>query len=214
VSTANLADRKETEMVPNLQQTGRSAAAAGALMLVGVEGEWLLDPQSDDGSVTNLPVFVLLVLVATVGFALLCVAVVGLRAHAAPRRSARVGARLSLLGAGLMLAFGASTVASAIATGSPWEAAFVAFLVGMLLLGVGAVTWGLSLRRHSSARGTWRALSIAGGAAFVALATESDPWHDLALSAMFLSWSLVGVLVLRLPRGRSTTFEAGRELVV
>src|SRR4051794_961958 len=80
--------RGRSNVMSNIEQTGRAAAAAGVLMLVGTEGEWLLDPQSDDGTVTNLPVFAFLVVIATVGFCLLLTAVLGLRAHAAPTRPA------------------------------------------------------------------------------------------------------------------------------
>ena len=103
--TATVADGRGNVM-PDIEQTGRAAAAAGILMLVGTKGEWLLDPQADDGTVTNLPVLALLVLVATVGFGLLLVAVLGLQGHATPTRPARVGARLSVVGAGLLVAFG------------------------------------------------------------------------------------------------------------
>lgn len=44
-------------------------------MIVGVEGEWLFNPQRDDGTVTNMPVFALLLLAATAGFVLLLTAV-------------------------------------------------------------------------------------------------------------------------------------------
>ena len=72
-------------MMASVELTGRAAAASGVLMFVGVEGEWLLDPQRDDGTVSNLPVFALLTLTATVGFVLLLVAAMGLRTHTATR---------------------------------------------------------------------------------------------------------------------------------
>ena len=80
-------------MVSSVQLTGRAAAAAGVLMIVGVEGEWLLNPQRDDGTVTQLPVFALLLLTATVGFALLLIAGMGLRAPSARPRGRRGSAR-------------------------------------------------------------------------------------------------------------------------
>src|SRR5680860_1200938 len=137
-------------MVSSVQLTGRAAAASGVLMIAGVEGEWLFNPQRDDGTVTNMPVFALLML-------------------------------------------------TALLKGSPLEASFIAFLLGMLLLSVGPVTWGLSLWRRSPAPGVWQMLLLSGAAAFAALAIEPDPWHDISLMVMFAAWSTLGVLLLRQP---------------
>jgi energy-converting hydrogenase Eha subunit A len=164
-------------------------------MLAGTQGEWLWDPQADDGTVSNVPVFALLVLVATAGFGLLLLAVLGLRGHASPTRPARVGARLSAAGAALLVAFGLTALTTAIVSGQPWEPSFVAFLLGLLLLTIGALTWGVALRRHLT--GGWRVMVLAGASGFAALMTEADPWHDLALSVSFLSWSALGALLLR-----------------
>lgn len=184
-----------------IRHTGRAAAASGVLMLAGVEGEWLLNPQADDGTITNLPVFTLLLLTATTGFVLLLLAVRGLRAQTATTKTARTGSLMTLVGAALMVAFGSTVLASALITGSPLEIAFLAFLIGMLLLAVGPITWALALRRHSPAPGAWQMLLLSGGAAFAALALEADPWHDLSLATMFTAWTILGVLLLR----RTTT---------
>lgn len=186
-------------MVSRFQRTSRAAATSGVLMFVGVEGEWLFDPQRDDGTVTDMPVFALLLLTATAGFALLCVGVVGLRARTArTTRPARIGSVMTLAGAGLLVVFGLVALVTALLTGSPLEASFIAFLLGMLLLAVGQVTWGLSLRR--SAPGVWLLLLLAGVAAFGALAIEPDPWHDVSLTVMFAAWSAIGVLGVRQAR--------------
>lgn len=192
-----------------VQRTGRAAAGAGILMILGVEGEWLLDPQRDDGTVTNMPVFAVLLLIATIGFALLFVAVRGLRTRTAATKPARVGAVLSLVGAGLLVAFGAMALLTAITTGSPLEASFIAFLVGLLLLSVGPVIWGVSLRRHSPPKGVWQLLVLSGVAAFCALAIEPDPWHDISLVGSFAAWTMIGVLLLR-GADRSASERAGR----
>lgn len=184
-------------MVPSVQQTGRAAAASGVLMVVGVQGEWLFDPQAADGTVTNLPVFAVLLLTATIGFATLFLAVIGLRAQADPTKPARTGALMSVVGAGLLVLFGLTSLVTALLTGSPAEAAFIAFLLGMLLLAVGPITWGLSQRRRSPARGVWQMLLLSGAAALAALALEADPWHDLGLVVMFLAWTALGALLLR-----------------
>lgn len=184
-------------MVPSVKQAGRAAAAAGVLMFLGVEAEWLFDPQADDGTVTNPPVFALLVLTATSGFTLLFLAVLGLGAQGPTTKPARVGALLSLVGAGLLVVFGLTSLVTSLLTGSPLEASFIAFLLGMLLLSVGPITWGLSLRGHSPTPGAWQLLVLSGSAAFAALALEADPWHDLGLVIMYAAWTTLGVLLLR-----------------
>lgn len=177
---------------------GRTAVAAGVLMTAGVEGEWLLNPQQDDGTVTNKPAFALLLVLSTVGFVLLTAAVRGLRAGSAHRtRPARVGSTMSLVGAGLLVVFGLLVLVTGLAQGSPLEASFLAFALGLLLLAIGPVVWGISLRRQPPAPGVWQMLVLAGALAFASLAIPLDPWHDVTLVAMFLSWSVIGVLQLR-----------------
>lgn len=185
-------------MVTQASRTGRAAAAAGVLMTAGVEGEWLLNPQRDDGTVTDKPEFALLLMVSTVGFVLLSVAVRGLRRDSARRtRPARVGATTSLVGTGLLAVFGALVLVTGVVSGSPLEASFLAFALGLLLLSIGQVVWGLSLRRQSPAPGVWQMLLVAGVMAFATIAIPLDPWHDVSLVALFLAWSVIGVLLLR-----------------
>jgi hypothetical protein len=185
-------------MVTQASRTGRAAAAAGVLMTAGVEGEWLLNPQRDDGMVTDKPEFTLLLVASTVGFVLLSLAVRGLRRASARRTSpARVGAAMSLLGAGMLAVFGVLVLVTGVASGSPLEASFLAFALGLLLLSIGQVVWGLSLRRQSPAPGVWQMLLVAGVMAFASIAIPLDPWHDVSLVAMFLAWSVIGVLLLR-----------------
>ncbi len=185
-------------MVMRLETTGRAAVAAGLLMTAGVEGEWLLDTQRDDGTITSSPGFALLVTLATIGFALLVVAVRGV-GQASPRRTrpARTGAVLSLVGAGCLAAFGLASLVSGVATGLVAEVSFLPFVLGMLLLAVGPVTWGLSLRRAGAAPGVWQALVTSGVAAFALLAIPLDPWHDVSMVVMFGAWSVLGWWVLR-----------------
>lgn len=167
-------------------------------MIAGVEGEWLFNPQRDDGTVTNMPVFALLLLTATTGFALLLIAVMGLRAQTArSTRPTRIGSLMTVTGAGLLVVFGLVGLVTALLRGSPLEASFIAFLLGMLLLAVGPVTWGLSLRRRPPSPGVWQLLLLSGVVAFGALAIEPDPWHDISLTVMFAAWSALGVLLLR-----------------
>ena len=185
-------------MVTQASHTGRAAAAAGVLMAAGVEGEWLLNPQRDDGTVTDKPEFALLLVVSTVGFVLLSIAVRGLRRESARRTGpARVGATMSLIGAGMLAVFGALVLGTGVASGSPLEASFLAFALGLLLLSIGQVVWGLSLRRQPPAPGVGQMLVVAGVMALASIAIPLDPWHDVSLVAMFLAWSVIGVLLLR-----------------
>ena len=185
-------------MVTQGSRTGRAAVAAGVLMTAGVEGEWLLDPQRDDGTITDRPEFALLLVASTLGFVLLTLAVRAVRRESARRtRPARFGATTSVIGAGMLAAFGALVLVTGLVSGTPHEASFLAFALGLLLLSVGQVVWGLSLRRGSPAPGVWQLLLVAGGTAFASIAVPLDPWHDVSLVAMFLAWSVIGVLLLR-----------------
>lgn len=185
-------------MVTQAIRTGRAAAAAGVLMTAGVEGEWLLDPQRDDGTVSDKPAFALLLAVSTIGFVLLVVAVRGLRRESGRRtQPARVGATMSLAGAGLLALFGALMLVTGVVSGSPLEASFLVFALSLLLLSIGPVVWGLSLRRRPPAPGVWQVLLLAGVTAFASIAIPLDPWHDVSLVVMFLAWSVIGVLLLR-----------------
>lgn len=185
-------------MVTQASRTGRAAVAAGVLMTAGVEGEWLLNPQRDDGTVTDKPEFALLLVVSTLGFVLLSLAVRGLRRESARRtRPASVGATMSLVGAGMLALFGVLVLLTGVVSGSPLETAFLAFALGLLLLSIGQVVWGLSLRRQSPAPGVWQVLLVAGVMAFASIAIPLDPWHDVTLVAMFLAWPVIGVLLLR-----------------
>ena len=185
-------------MMASVQQTGRAAAASGVLMFVGRRGGVAPRPAARRRHGEQPAGVRAAALTATVGFALLLVATLGLRTHtAATTRPARVGAahggRCGPAGR-----LRADRLATSLLTGSPLEASFLAFLLGMLLLAVGPVTWGLSLRRRRPpAAGVWQLLVVAGLAAFAALAIEPDPWHDVSLVVMFAAWTAVGVLVLR-----------------
>ncbi|WP_433017136.1 hypothetical protein [Kribbella sp. CA-294648] len=192
-------------MLTTVESTGRAAVAAGVLMVAGIQGEWLLNPQRDDGTITNMPAFVLLLTMSTLGFALLTLAVRGLRRESVRRtKPARAGAFLSMAGAGLLTAFGLVALITGVIRGAPLELSFLLFALGMLSLVIGQLTWGLALRRHSPAPGGWQLLAVAGIAAFAAIAIPADPWHDIALVVMCATWCVIGVQVLRTPATASS----------
>jgi hypothetical protein len=185
-------------MLPTVVSTGRAAAAAGVLIVAGTQGEWLLNPQRDDGTVTKIPAFVLLLTMSTLGFALLTLAVRGLRRESARHtKPARTGAFLTMLGASLLTAFSLIVLATGIILEAPLELSFLLFALGMLSLVAGQLMWGLALRRHSPAPGVWHLLTLAGITAFATIAIPTDPWHDVALVVMCATWSAIGVQVLR-----------------
>ena len=177
-----------------LGKVGRQAALGGVLVGAGVELEWVLDFQTDDGTVTRPAAFGACVVLSAVGFALLALAARGLRTTGRSR-TLRVGSALTSGGAWLLVLFSAAVLVTGLATGSPTELSFVAFGLGMLLLSVGLVVLGLGLRRTVS-RWAWL-LVAAGVATFAAIAIPLDPWHDVALGAMCAAWSAFGLLVRR-----------------
>ncbi len=194
-------------MVSTLGSTGRAAVAAGVLMTAGIEGEWLLNPQQDNGAVTDKPGFALLLSLSTIGFALLFTAIRGLRSGSEQRtRPARVGASLSLAGAGFLTAFAACALVSGLAQDSVLEVTFVLFVLGMLLLAVGPVMWGISLRRSSPAAGVSPALVTSGIGAFALLALPMDPWHDVSMVVMFAAWATLGFVLLRRSTDRAPQY--------
>ena len=152
-----------TAPVPD-RRTGGAAVAGGLLLAASVAAELVHPVQDPDGSVVSTrPVRRL---------PRRCGPWVPPRSSSrssgsgAPPgcpRVGRAGAVVSLAGAGLLLAFGVVVVASALATGAPLEASFLAFAVGLLLLAVGAVLLGLGLRRSGAVGGWWTALLVAGG---------------------------------------------------
>ncbi len=86
---------------------------------------------------------------------------------------------------------------SGLAQGSVLEATFLLFVLGMLLLAVGPVMWGISLRRGSPAVGVSPALVTSGIGAFALLAVPMDPWHDVSMVVMFTAWAALGLFLLR-----------------
>ena len=173
------------------RRTGGAAVAGGLLLAVSVGAELVHHGQEPDGSLTNPTLFAVYLTVWTRGAATLFVAQLGLRRTAGLPAVGRTGAVVSAAGTGLLLAFSLVVVASALATGAPLEAAFLAFALGLLLLAVGSVLLGLGLRRSGAVGGWWAALPVAGAGALVALLVEQ--WHDGGMFVLFAGWVLLGV---------------------
>jgi hypothetical protein len=180
------------------RRTGGAAVAGGLLLAASVGAEILHPVQEPDGSVVSPALFAVYLGLWTLGAAALLVAQAGLRRTAGLPGVGRAGAVVCLAGTGLLLAFGLVVIASALATGAPLEASFLAFAVGLLLVAVGSVLLGLGLRRSGAVAGWWTAAILAAVGALVALLVEQ--WHDLGLFVLFGAWVLLGVATTRRSR--------------
>jgi hypothetical protein len=176
------------------RRIGGSAVAAGLLMAASVGAELVHPVQRTDGTLTEPFLFAAYLAVWTLGAAALVRALVALRP---PGRVGRAGAVVSLAGAVLLLAFGLVVVGSALVTGQPYEASFLAFALGLLLSAVGAVLLALGLRPSGAVGGWWRALPVTAIGLLVALLAPGDPWHDLGLFLAFGAWAALGLGLLR-----------------
>ena len=177
---------------PVLERRTGGAAVAGGLLLAASVGAELVHPVQDpDGSVVSPALFAGYLGLWTLGAAALLVAQLGLRRTAGLPGVGRAGAVVSLAGTGLLLVFGLVVVTSALTTGAPLEASFLAFALGLLLVAVGSVLLGLGLRRSGAVGGWWAALPVAGAGALVALLVEQG--HDAGMFVLFAAWVLLGV---------------------
>ena len=175
---------------------GVAALTAGVLMFVSVAVELLRNVQRPDGSVLDLPGFVLFVGGFTLGAGALVVAIHDLGRAVPPARAGRIGRVLSLAGSGLLSVFALLLLATGVVTGTPLEAAFWLFLVGFLLLILGSVPLGLGVRRSGIAGTWWGAIPVAGAGALLAMLTPS-PWHEVGLFVFDAAWAALGLGVLR-----------------
>ncbi|MFP5370427.1 MAG: hypothetical protein ACLGI3_06725 [Actinomycetes bacterium] len=181
---------------PAHRRTGAAALAAGVLMFGSVASELIWNVQRPDGSVSDVPGFLLFIGGFGLGTAALALAVLGLGRDEQLSRAGRVGRRLTLTGAGLLTVFAAVFLVTGLATGTPQETAFWLFLLGFVLLVAGSVPLGLGLRSSALVGRWWAAVPVAGLGALVAMLTLS-PWHELGLFTFDAAWALVGLRILR-----------------
>lgn len=178
------------------RRTGTAALAAGVLMFVSVTTELIWNVQRPDGSVFNMPVFLVFIVGFALGTAALVLALSGLgRGSVVLSRAGRIGRAISLVGAALLTAFALLFLATGLVTGTPLEAAFWLFLLGFLLLIVGSVPLALGLRGSATVGRWWSAVLVAGAGALVAMLTLS-PWHELGLFTFDAAWAVLGVRLL------------------
>ena len=181
----------------HFRSAGRSAVLAGLLWAAGVAGEILAKPQDADGSVNDPLLFGLAVAASVVGSAFLVHAFRRLheavQADGSGSRAAGIGGWCSVVGAAVVFIFSLLALGSGLAAGTVWEASFIAFALGMLLLLVGQVTLGLSMRRKQRGAGDVSPLLVLAGAwIIVAIVVPADPWHDIGMFGLFGSWVLLG----------------------
>lgn len=105
--------------------------------------------------------------------------------------SGRWGPRLVLGGVAAQGLFAAVYLVTFLATGQPFGAVFVLFLLGFLALTVGGLVWARSLRR-TPARSAAVGLAAVAVLGFLAIMLATDPFHDIALAGSYLAWTLVG----------------------
>ncbi len=173
-------------MKKSLTPAARSYLAA-ALLIVPVAAELVVAAVGDH--LTGLLVFAAAQLAAWLLLATVCLRL--LAACQPSARPGRVGARMVLAGCVSQMLFAAQYAAAAIGANGDPEIPFALFLLGFLLMTVGGLLWGTSLRRAGLVRAGWglQAVAVLG---FLAMAVGDNLFHDVFLLASYASWVAVG----------------------
>jgi len=180
------------------RRTGIAAVSAGLLLFLATGTELVHQVQRPDGAVTEPALFAVLLSAWTLGTVALMVAVAGVSAATDPSDDRRrvAGGRTSLVGAGLLCAFGLAVLVAGLVSGQPVEASFLLFALGLLLTAVGHTMLALAVRRTGALGRWWLALLFAAAGALAAVLVFSDPWHDLALFTFDAAWFALGARLL------------------
>ena len=102
----------------------------------------------------------------------------------------RWASRLLLAGVTCQVVFAGAYLVSVVVTGEPWEGAFLAFLLGFLLLTIGG---GLgAVRFRPTAPRVAVGLAAVAGLGLVAVLVGDTVVHEVALVGSYLAWVLVG----------------------
>jgi hypothetical protein len=174
---------------------GIAAIVAGLSYFAGQAGELVF------GS-TSKEVGILFTVLGGIGLVALGAALWGLRGVLAHPRRVRVGLRIALIGAGLLVLFAVQTVVQVVRTGHVPEV-FALFGLGMLLAIVGQLLFASGLRPVVG--GAWLLPIVAALGAVVALSTDAyltiGPWalpstHDIGLFVFEAAWVALGVALL------------------
>lgn len=183
-------------------RNGWAAIAGGVLLMLSFGIELIHPVQEPDGTVLD-PV-TSAVVIAMWGLGMLCFAatvfhVRGLHQEAEVplSRAGRAGVRLTVAGSTLHVLFAIMVGVTVVVMGKPWEASFLLFALGFLLLVVGGVLLGFGVRRAGVLRSAAAPFWVGATAAFVAIAVFTDPWHDIALAVYASTWISLGMILRR-----------------
>ena len=196
----------------NRAASGILLATGGVLFVLsfGPEAIGLVRPERE-GQIVNFPLFAFFTGLMVVATVLLGAGLWRMRAWASEiGRLGRVGLYLciaSVAGIGLT---SLTLFVSALQTAHPPGYSFVFFALGLLFSVIGPVLLGTGLR-HVGWLGPGRLLpfAVAGGAILAWVPT--DPWHDIGLLILGLSWAGLGVsMLLRRPtEGQQAVYARG-----
>lgn len=151
------------------------------------------------GQLGNFPVDAFLAALMVAAVTLLGIGLWGLRAWKPPlSRAGRVGLYLSLVALAGFGVTAAALVVSAVQTSQPPDI-FWFFALGLLLSVIGPILLGAGLRQVSWL-GLGRLFPFAVAAGAVLAFVDIDPWHDIGLLVLGLSWAALGAsMLLRKP---------------
>ncbi|HEX2739996.1 MAG TPA: hypothetical protein VHM69_06085 [Rubrobacter sp.] len=188
-------------MVNRIRTTGILLATGGVFFILsfGPEAIGLVRPERD-GQIVNFPLYAFFTGFMVVATVLLGVGLWRMRAWTSGiGRIGRVGLYFciaSVAGIGLTAV---TLFVSAVQAAQPPEYTFVFFALGLLFSIIGPVLLGTGLR-HVGWLGPGRMLPfvVAGGTILAWVPT--DPWHDIGLLVLGLSWAGLGTsMLLRRP---------------
>ena len=187
---------------PSVAGPGAAALVAGPLLALSSGLQLVTDVQGPDGEVLEPVLFTGLTGLWAAGMLCVAVAIRGLAqwhgsSGADLGRRGRAGQRLLVTGAALHVLFALAAATTALVSGAPAEAVFVLFALGFLALLVGGLLLGGRVRRSRLVPGAGFAMQAGSVLALLAILVGTDPWHDLALFGYDLSWSVVGLVLLR-----------------
>ena len=188
-------------MVNRIRTTGILLATGGVFFILsfGPEAIGLVRPERE-GQIVNSPLYAFFTGLMVVATVLLGVGLWRMRAWTSGiGRIGRVGLYFciaSVAGIGLTaLTLFVSTVQAA----QPPGYTFVFFALGLLFSVIGPVLLGTGLR-HVGWMGPGRMLPFAVAGGTILAWVPTDPWHDMGLLVVGLSWAGLGAsMLLRIP---------------
>jgi hypothetical protein len=173
-------------------------ATGGVLFILsfGLEAIGLVRPEREGQGVVNFPLYAFLTGLMVVASGLLGVGLWRMRTWASGiGRIGRVGLYVCIAS---FAGFGLTALTlfiSAVQTAQPPGYTFVFFALGLLFSVIGPILLGTGLR-HVGWLGPGRLLPFAVALGTILAFVPTDPWHDIGLLILGLSWSGLGSLML------------------